>query len=157
MIASGKKNHPVVGIIAFSFLILLGSTTIPKPVFPFDEQDQAYPDKAGREALRLWSEKERDREMTEALRRYWDYWSSARQRQYSAYRLWYELDQTQRWLEDPENNPPPPPPPVHTMPYPYPPPYPYLAYPPPWSYGPWCAPSYQSPYQHPSYNRGVKE
>lgn len=108
---------------------------------------QPYPDQAGKDAIRLWTEKERDRKVSEAIRRYWDYWNSRQPSQYSAYRLWYELEQTQRWLNDPDHNPPPPPPPVppgHFVPYPYP-PYPYMYYPPPWSYRPWYLPSYDYP------------
>lgn len=153
MFASGKKNRTAVGVLIFSLLCLLGSAVISKPAFPFDEKEKGYPDEAGRDALRLWSEKERDREMAEALRRYWDYWSSSRQRRYSAYQLWYELEQTQRWLEDPDNNPPPPPPPGYEMPYPYPPPYPYTYYP-PWSYGPWYPPIYLFPHRSPNRNIG---
>lgn len=99
------------------------------PTWAEDEQGE-YPDQAGREALRLWSERERDRSMAEASRRYWDYWLSRPSRQYSAHRLWLKLDQIQKWLKDPEHNPPPPPPPLpprHWIP-PYYPPYPY-AYP----------------------------
>ena len=82
------------------------------PAFSSEEKDNTYPDEAGREALRLWSERERDREMSEAVRRYWDFWFSRQPRRYSDYRFWYEMEQTQRWLRDPDNNPPPPPPPI---------------------------------------------
>jgi len=107
-----------------------------------------YPDPAGRDAIRLWTEKENQREINEAIRRYWNYWNSRQRSRYSAYRLWYDLEQTQRWLDDPDHNPPPPPPPEppgRFMPYPYPPPYPYLYYPPPWAYSPWRYPSYGYP------------
>lgn len=119
--------------LSFLFIILV---ILSARVYAFEENSQSYPDKNGQEALRLWSEKERDREVDEALRRYWDYWTSLRRRGYSAYRLWYELEQTQRWLEDPDHNPPPPPPPL-PPPGMMPPPYPYMGYPPSWFYGPW--------------------
>ena len=119
------------------------------------EEPQSYAqDRAGQEAFRIWAERERDRTMAEAARRYWDYWLSKPSRRSSAHRLWLELEQTQRWLKDPEHHSPPPPPPLprhgryyHPMyaypyyyPY-YPPPYywpppmvppPYYAYPPPY-------------------------
>ena len=54
------------------------------PIWAADEQGeyQEYPDRAGREALRLWSERERDRAMAAAARRYWDYWLSRPPRRY---------------------------------------------------------------------------
>lgn len=72
------------------------------------DEESVYGDKAGREAFRLWTEKERDRAMAEAASRYWDYWLSHPSRHYSGYRLRLELESTQRWLKDPEHNPPPP-------------------------------------------------
>ncbi len=96
------------------FIFIISSATI----YAFEKKRQLVPDKNGQEALRLWSEKERDRELAEALRQYWDYWASMRQRYYSAYRLWYELEQTQRWLEDSNHHfPPPPPPGMSPSPY----------------------------------------
>lgn len=112
------------------------------------DKDSASFDKAGQEAFRLWSEKEKDRAVAEAVRRYWDYWLSQPSRGDSGYRLWFELEQTQKWLKDPKKNRPPPPPPPpgqrmdHYHPpypyyYPYPPPYyhpqPYYSVPPGWT------------------------
>lgn len=127
------------------------------------EEPQRYPpDRAGQEALRIWTERERDRAMAEAARRYWDYWLSKPSRRSSAHRLWWELEQTQRWLKDPEHHPPPPPPPLprygryyHPM-YAYPYYYPY--YPPPYYWPPPMAPppyySYPPPYE--GYGSGEK-
>ena len=67
-------------------------------------------DRAGQEALRIWTERERARALAEAARRYWDYWLSKPSRRSSAHRLWWELEQTQRWLKDPKHHTPPPPP-----------------------------------------------
>ena len=134
------------------FFVFVIAIFIPVSVNAVDENPQSYPDKKGREAMRLWSERERDREVADALRRYWDYWSSTRRRGYSAYRLWYEMEQTQRWLEDPDHNPPPPPPPGMV-----PPPYPYMAYPPPWSFGPWYLYPYHLPYHQPTENHNNYE
>jgi len=107
-------------------------------------QRDPYPDQAGKDAIRLWSEKENQRAINEAIRRYWDYWNARQPGRYSAYRQWYELEETQRWLEDPDHNPPPPPvPPGRFMRYSYPPPYMY--YLPPWADGPWYFPSYRYP------------
>ena len=150
MFASVIKNRMINCIPRAILFCLLVLAIIYSPAFSSDEKENTYPDEAGREAMRLWSEKERDREMSEAVRRYWDYWSFRQPGQYSAHRLWYELEQTQRWLKDPDNNPPPPPPPMppgHFRPYPYQ-PYPYMYYPPPWSYGPWYPPSYSYPYPY---------
>ena len=96
------------------------------------DEKREYPDKLGKEALRLWAERERDRAIAEAARRYWDYWLSRRSRGHSAYRLWFDSDQTQKWLKNPDKNPLPPPPPLppnYWMPPLYP-PYPYPYYPP---------------------------
>jgi hypothetical protein len=96
------------------------------------DEEGVYSDKAGREAFWLWAERERDRSRAEAAHRYWDYWLSHPFRRYSGYRLWLELESTQRWLKDPEHNPPPPaplrpwvPPPYMPFPYSYYSPYPY--------------------------------
>lgn len=125
------------------FLLLTSSLCVfgAGPMWAADEQGE-YPDKAGREALRLWAERERDRSVAEAVRRYWDYWLSRRPQKYSSQRLWFELEQTQKWLKDPKHQPPPPPPPppAHWAPPYYPPyqyPYPYYHpyshyYPPPY-------------------------
>ncbi|MGD9043979.1 MAG: hypothetical protein PVG06_09715, partial [Desulfobacterales bacterium] len=113
------------------------------------------PDRAGQEAFRIWAQRERDRTMAEAARRYWDYWLSKPSRRFSAHRLWLELEQTQRWLKDPDRHAPPPPPPLpgygghyHSY-YPYPYYYPY--YPPPYHWPPPMAPplyySYPPPYE----------
>jgi hypothetical protein len=112
-------------------------------------QHDSYPDQVGKDAIRLWTEKESQRKINEAVRRYWDYWNSRQPSRFSGYRMWYNLEQTQRWLNDPDHNPPPPPPPElpdRFMPYPYPPPYPYLYYyPQSWLYNPWYFPSYRYP------------
>ena len=92
-------------------------------------------------ALYLWSEKERERSQQEMSYRYYDYWA-VRARllsdYYSAYRQWLHLGLTEKWLQDPENNPLPPPPPIPPPPScflpPAPPWPPYL----PYSYGPAC-------------------
>ena len=112
------------------------------PIWAADEQGeyQEYPDRAGREALRLWSERERDRAMAAAARRYWDYrlfWSP---RRFWNQRLFWP---SRRYLWRPHYYQPPPYPPpyFHSYPYSYyyPPPYytappmgpppPYYAYP----------------------------
>ena len=116
------------------------------------DEEGVYSDKAGREAFRLWAERERDRSHAEAMRRYWDYWLSHPSRRYSGYRLWLELESTQRWLKDPEHNPPPPPPPLSPwVPPPYP-PYPYsyynYYYPSPYH---WAPPSWPPPPYYPCY------
>jgi len=127
------------------FAIFLLFCTIPLMVskgnllWAADEKN-AYPDKAGREAFRLWAEREKDRAIAEAARRYWDYWLSKPSRHYSAYRQWMELDQTQKWLQDPKHNPPPlPPPPPLYPPYPY--PYSYYYTAPYWGFPPFWPPS----------------
>jgi len=97
------------------------------------DEEGAYPDEAGKEAIRLWTERERDRTVAEAVRRYWDYWLSHPSRQYSGYCRWLDDEETQKWLKDPKHNPPPPPPP----PYPWVPP-PYPSY--PYSYFPYYYP-----------------
>lgn len=94
---------------------------------PSAQEESGRIDEAGREAFALWQEKETERAVAEATRRYWDYWSSQPPSRYGSRRLWLKLDQVQRWLKDPENNPPPPPPPPSWRMYQYP-PYP----PPPW-------------------------
>jgi hypothetical protein len=101
-----------------------------------------YPDEAGREAFRLWAERENDRAVAEAVRRYWDYWFLRPSPKYSSQRSWFELEQTQKWLKDPKNHPQPPP--GHWMPlaYPY---YPYYYAPYPWTTPPW----YPTPYYYP--------
>lgn len=113
-----------------------------------EEPQRAIPDREGWEALSIWTQRERDRTMEVAARRYWDYWLSRPSRRSSAHRLRSEVDQTQRWLKDPQHHPPPPPPPrpryrryylpMYAHPYNYPPPYywpppPYF-YPPPYQY-----------------------
>ena len=114
------------------------------------DEKGVYSDKAGREAFRLWTEKERDRAIAEAARRYWDYWLSHPSRRYSGYRLWLELESTQRWLKDPEHNPPPPPL-SPWMPSPYPPyPYSYYKYYYPSPYH-WAPPSWPPPPYYPYY------
>lgn len=103
------------------------TATGPKSLWAADENNE-YPDTLGQEALRLWAERERDREIAEASRRYWDYWLSKPSRYHSAHRLWFELEQMQKWLQDPKHHEPPPPPPFYWSPPPwYPPPhfYPY--------------------------------
>lgn len=107
------------------------------------DEEGAYSDKAGREAFRLWTEKERDRAMAEAARRYLDYWLSHPSRRYSGYSLWLELESTQRWLKNPEHNPPPPPM-SPWVPSPYI-PFPYSFYS-PYSYYPyyWSTPPYHA-------------
>jgi hypothetical protein len=120
-----------------------------------EEPQRHPPDRAGQEAFRIWAQRERDRTMAEAARRYWDYWLSKPSRRFSAHRLWLELEQTQRWLKDPDRHAPPPPPPLpgygghyHSY-YPYPYYYPY--YPPPYHWPPPMAPplyySYPPPYE----------
>jgi hypothetical protein len=102
-------------------------------------------DRAGQEALRIWTQRERDRAMAEAARRYWDYWLSKPSRRSSAHRLWWELERTQRWLKDPQHRVPPPPPPPyrrHFHSY-YFFPYYYPNYPPPYY---WPPPVFQPPY-----------
>ena len=136
----------------FVLLFIAGTWIFPnRSVWAADEQGeyQEYPDRAGHEALRLWTERERDRAMAAAARRYWDYWLSRPSRQYSAHRLWLKMDRIQKWLKDPEHNPPPPPPPLpppHWVP-PYYPPYPYgypysLIYPYPYPYAYYYPPPY---------------
>ena len=113
------------------------------------DESNNYPDKAGREALRLWTERENDRAVAEAVRRYWDYWLSGPSPKYSSQRLWFELEQTQKWLKDPKSHPPPPPPPSgRWMPpaYPYYPYYPYYYAPNPWTTPPWYPMPYYYPY-----------
>jgi len=106
------------------------------------DAQQPPADRAGQEALRIWTERERDRAMAEAARRYWDYWLSKPSRRSSADRLWWELEQTQRWLKDPKHHAPPPPPPGYHGHFPlyYPYPYYYPYYPPPYY-------MYPSPYE----------
>lgn len=112
------------------------------------EEESRYTDRAGEEALLLWTERERDRAVAQAARRYWDYWLSQPSRRYSTQRLWLRMEQIQKWLKDPDHNSPPPPPPLprHWMPsycppppylhaYSYPYPYPYYPHPyPPFPY-----------------------
>jgi hypothetical protein len=119
-------------------LLLLGGSYLPAA-----DESNNYPDKAGREALRLWAERENDRAVAEAVRRYWDYWLSGPSPKYSSQRLWFELEQTQKWLKDPKKHPPPPP--GHWMPpaYPY---YPYYYAPYPWTTPPWYPMPYYCPY-----------
>lgn len=114
------------------------------------DEKKSYLDKAGREAFMLWAEREKDRAIAEATRRYWDYWLSNPSRHYSAYRQWMELDQTQKWLKDPKHHPPPPlPPPPLFSPYSYPNPYLYYhpglcwGFPPFWPSSPYY---FYSPY-----------
>ena len=138
------------------------------------EKESEYTDKAGEEALRLWAERERDRAVADAARRYWDYWLYHPSRRYSTHRLWLNLEQIQRWLKDPDHNPPPPPPPLpqHWMP-PYYPPAPYLysysypysypyyyAYPPPCPPSPYFADPFGWPppyYRHPALPGGSED
>ncbi len=89
------------------------------------EETESYPDKAGREAMRLWDKREKDRAVAEAARRYWDYWASRPSRSYSSADLWFNLEQTQKWLKDPDKFEPPPPPPLPPPYQPYPNPYTY--------------------------------
>jgi hypothetical protein len=104
-----------------------------------------YPDEAGREAFRLWAERENDRAVAEAVRRYWDYWYSRSSPKYSSQRSWFELEETQKWLKDPKHHKPPPPPPGYWIPpaYPY---YPYYYSPYPWTPQLWYPPPYYYPY-----------
>lgn len=74
------------------------------------DESTNYPDAAGREALRLWAERENDRAVAEAIRRYWDYWLSGPSPKYTSQRRWFELEETQKWLKDPKHHKPPPPP-----------------------------------------------
>ncbi len=108
---------------------------------------QPFPDLLGQEALRLWTEKEKMREFEKAVRLYRDYWTSFQTKYISAYKLWLEMEATQQWLKDPENNPLPPPPPPFILPgrqdLPL---SPSMYYPPPWFFGPWYPPPYIIPY-----------
>jgi hypothetical protein len=118
------------------------------------DEKKAYLDEAGREAFRLWAEREKDRAIAEAARRYGDYWFSNSSRHYSASRQWMALAQTQKWLKDPKHHLPlPPPPPPLFSAYPY--PNPYLYYhpglywglPPFWSSSPYYfyCPNFEEP------------
>jgi hypothetical protein len=135
----------------YPIFILLLITALLLPIGSYllaEDESGNYPDKAGREALQLWSERERDRAMAEAARRYWDYWLSRRPSKYSSQRLWFELEQTQKWLKNPKHHPPPPPPPPppdYWIPpaYYY---YPYYYAPYPWTTHLWYPPPYYYPY-----------
>ena len=41
-----------------------------------EDEKTMYPDRAGQEALAIWAERERERLIADAYRRYWDYWLS---------------------------------------------------------------------------------
>jgi hypothetical protein len=73
-----KVNYSWLMLPAVFLLLVISGTWIfaNGPIWAADEQGehQEYPDRAGREALRLWYERERDRAMASAARRYWDYW-----------------------------------------------------------------------------------
>jgi len=80
-----KVNYSWLMLPAVFLLLFISGSWIfaTGPIWAADEQGeyQEYPDRAGREALRLWSERERDRAMAAAARRYWDYrllWSPRR-------------------------------------------------------------------------------
>jgi hypothetical protein len=112
------------------------------------EFEELYLDGPAQEAFRLWIEREREREIDEAVRRYWDYGLSNRSRRYSGYQMWFKLEQMQKWLKDPEHHRPPSPAPTPQtdlwMPYwyqPYSYSYPYWC---PYSY--YCPPSYPLPH-----------
>jgi len=127
-----KVNYFWLMLPSVFLLLFISSTWIftTGPIWAADEQGeyQEYPDRAGREALRLWSERERDRAMAAAARRYWDY------------RLFWP---SRRYLWRPYYYQPPPYAPLYFYSYPYsyyyPPPYyaappmgpppPYYAYP----------------------------
>ena len=72
-----KINYSWLMVPAVFLLAFISGTWIfaTGPIWAADERGeyQEYPDRAGREALRLWSERERDRAMAAAARRYWDY------------------------------------------------------------------------------------
>jgi hypothetical protein len=110
------------------------------------DESTSFPDPAGREALRLWAEREYDRAVAEAVRNYWDYRLSKPCHGYSPRRLWFELAQTQRWLKDPKHNDPPPPPPVSHWWPPYYPFYPCCCDPHPWTPHLFYPPPYYYPY-----------
>jgi hypothetical protein len=143
------------------FLFLLGSSLLFSDgswLLAADETEN-YPDKAGREAMRLWDKRENNREIAEAARRYWDYWASRQPQAFSPADLWFNLEQTQKWLKDPDKNEPPPPPPI-------PPPYLFYPYPYPFFYQPYYSPYfYQVPpalptspyYPHPDLPEKVEE
>jgi len=115
-----KVNYSWLMLPAVFLLLFISGTWIfaTGPIWAADEQGeyQEYPDRAGREALRLWSERERDRAMAAAARRYWDY------------RL---LWSPRRYLWRPPYYPPYPYPPLYPYPYSYSYPYSYY-YPPPY-------------------------
>ena len=115
-----KVNYSWVMLPAVFLLLFISSTWIftTGPIWAADEQGeyQEYPDRAGREALRLWSERERDRAMAAAARRYWDY------------RL---LWPPRRYLWRPHYYQPYPYAPLYPYPYSYSYPYSYY-YPPPY-------------------------
>lgn len=118
-------------------------------LFAEDNNHSIYPDKAGREAFRLWTERERDRSRAEAVRLYRDYWLCHSSNYYSAYRKWLDREETQMWMKDPDHNPLPPPPPVSPYPGIFGYAYPFQSYPyPPTVYGmpPWF--SYPYPHEH---------
>jgi len=107
-------------------------------------------------ALYLWTEKERQRAEEDARYRYYDYWAYRNRLlpdYYNAYIFWLNMEQTRRWLEDPDKHPLPPPPPVppYSLWY-YPMPAPgWMPYVPP----PYTFPYWGSPYQYPyPYGRG---
>lgn len=115
-----KVNYSWLMLPAVFLLLFIAGTWIfsTGPIWAADEQGeyQEYPDRSGREALRLWSERERDRAMAAAARRYWDYWL-----------LW----PPQRYLWRPPYYPRHPYPPLYPHPYSYSYPYSYY-YPPPY-------------------------
>lgn len=137
----GKYNYLIIfALVSFFLTVDVG---ISPRVCVFAEDNQSiYPDKAGREALRLWTERERDRSRAEAARRYWDYWLYHPSNYYSAYPKHYPL-------------PLPPPVPPYPWIYGYPYPFPSYLYPPtaywmPPYYGPppWFSYPYPYPYKH---------
>lgn len=147
-----------------SIYLLIFAFSILSYTYLFAEDSQSvYPDNEGRQAFQLWNEREIDRFRAEAARRFWDCWPYYPSYYYTAYRNWLHLEQTQKWMEDPEHYPLPLFVPMSRYSYGYPSPfYPHTyldrthgisyCYRPP----PWVSYPYPYPYKHKKLHRKIK-
>ena len=91
-------------------IALLLATGLLIPMGPYlyaEDEPEVYPDEAGRQALRLWAERENDRAAAEAIRRSWDYWFLYCPPKYQCQDFWPGIHQNQRWQKDRKHPKPP--------------------------------------------------